>query len=78
MANIDPKTLDVIIKQTVSAVEKGKTQIYDIYEAASREVNKVKHEFEVIKQKTAEVISKVDSLERKERHSRLRPHGSEP
>jgi len=72
MANVDVKTLDTIVKQTISAVEKGKTQIYDIYEASNRELNKIKRDFEVIKQKTAEIIAKVDNLEQGERRSRLR------
>ena len=72
MANVNVKTLDTIVKQTISAVEKGKTQIYDIYEASGRELNKIKRDFEAIKQKTAEIIAKVDDLEQRERRSRLR------
>ena len=72
MANVDTKSLDAIVKQTISAVEKGKTQIYDIYEAAGKELNKIKRDFETIKQKTAEIIAKVDDLEQRERRSRLR------
>ncbi|MBP1763374.1 MAG: degS [Firmicutes bacterium] len=72
MANVDAKMLDTVVKQTISAVEKGKTQIYDIYEAANKELNKIKQQYEALKQRTAETIARVDALEKKERQSRLR------
>ncbi len=72
MKNLDVKILDKIVKGTVAAVEKSKSQIFDIYEAARGETENVRRDVERIKQETAEIIFKVDELERKERRSRLR------
>ena len=69
---LDVKVLDKIVKQTIGAVEQGKAQIYDIYEAARLELENVRRDAERIKQQTAEMIFKVDELEQKERRSRLR------
>ena len=69
---LDVKVLDKIVKQTIGAVEQGKAQIYDIYEAARLELENVRRDAERIKQLTAEMIFKVDELEQKERRSRLR------
>lgn len=72
MKNLDVKSLDKIVKTTIATVEKSKTQIFDIYEAAKTEMEKVKRDVERIKEETAEIIFKVDELEKKERRSRLR------
>lgn len=72
MSQIDIKLLDKIVKNTITAIEKSKTQIFDIYEAAKNEVENVKRDLDRIKQETADIIMKVDELERKERRSRLR------
>lgn len=72
MQNIEIKTLDKIVKNTIAAVELGKTQIYDIYEAARSEVEHVKKDVERVKQETVDIIFKVDELEKKERRSRLK------
>jgi len=70
--NINLQALDKIIKETLSAVEKSKTQIYDIYEAARAEVENVRKDLERVKQQTLEIIVKVDELEKRERNSRIR------
>ncbi|MBP2626273.1 MAG: DegS sensor signal transduction histidine kinase [Firmicutes bacterium] len=72
MVKLDIKTLDGIVKKTIAAVEMGKNQIYEIYEAARNEVENVKKDVERIKQEMIDVIFKVDELEKKERRSRLR------
>lgn len=69
---IDAKMLDKIIKQTMAAIERGKSQIFDIYEAARQEMDNVRKDVERVKQSTADIIFKVDELERKERRARLR------
>lgn len=69
---LDVKLLDKIVKQTIAAVEKGKAQIFDIYEAARVEMEHVKKDIERVKQATADIIFKVDELERRERRARLR------
>lgn len=72
MEVISVSTLDKIVKQTMAAVENGKTQIFDIYEAARAEMENVKRDVERIKNETAEIIFQVDELARKERRARLR------
>jgi two-component system sensor histidine kinase DegS len=72
MQKIDVKVLDKIVKQTIAAVEKGKSQIFQIYEAARTEMENVKKDLERVKQETADIIAKVDDLEKKERRARLR------
>jgi len=72
MAKIDAKILDKIVKQTIAAVEKGKIQIYEIYEAARNEMENVKKDLERVKQETTNIIFQVDEFEKRERRSRLR------
>ncbi len=72
MNNINISDLDKIIKTTIDAVEKGKTQIFDIYEAARNEVENIKKDVERTKQETVAIIFIVDDLEKKERRSRLK------
>ncbi|CQR72795.1 Signal transduction histidine-protein kinase/phosphatase DegS [Sporomusa ovata DSM 2662] len=72
MKNLDVKILDKIVKTTIATVEKSKTQIFDIYEAAKVEMEKVRRDVERIKTETADAIFKVDEFEKKERRSRLR------
>ena len=72
MQTLDTKVLDKIVKQTVEAVEKGKTQIYEIYEAARTEMENVKKDLERVKREAATLILKVDEMEKKERQARLR------
>ena len=69
---LDTKALDKIVKQTIAAVERGKSQMFDIYEAARAEMENVKKDVERVKQQAADIILKVDELERYERRSRLR------
>lgn len=72
MENIEINALDKIIKNTINAVEMGKTQIYDIYEAARGEMEYVKKDLERIKQETIDIIFQVDELGKRERRSRLK------
>lgn len=69
---MDFKDLDKIVKNTLSAVEKGKTQIFEIYEAARNEMENVNKDVERVKQEAIYIIFHVDELEKKERRARLR------
>ena len=71
MVNIDVKALDKIVKQTMAGIRGSRSQIYDIYEAAREELESVKRDVERVKKETAEVIFKVDELERTERKARI-------
>lgn len=72
MAAGGAKELDQIVKSTIEAVEKSKSQIFDIYEASRREMEHLQRDVERLKQQTAEIIFKVDDIEKRERRSRLR------
>lgn len=72
MKNIDPKALDKIVKNIITAVERSKAQIFDIYDAARAEMERVRLDVERVKQETADIIFKVDELEKKERRARYR------
>lgn len=72
MISIDAKALDKIVKNTIAAVERSKAQIFDIYDAARVEMEKVRLDVERVKQETADIIFRVDELEKKERRSRYR------
>lgn len=72
MAEIDTKNLDKIVKDTIAAVENGKSQIYDIYEAGRDEMDNVQRDVDKVKQETINAIFKVDELGRCEQRSRIR------
>jgi two-component system sensor histidine kinase DegS len=72
MQILEIKVLDKIVKNTMAAIEKSKSQIYDIYEAARSEVEKIKKDVERVKQESADIIFWVDELEKKERRARLK------
>lgn len=65
MCDLDEKTLDNIIKETIHAMENGKTQIFEIYEAACNEVKNVKKDIEELKKMAEEIINKVDDHEKR-------------
>ncbi|NLP41996.1 MAG: histidine kinase [Veillonellaceae bacterium] len=69
---VDVKMLDKIVKDTLVAIEKSKSQIFDIYESARNEMENVKKDVERVKQKTADTIFAVDELEKRERRAQLR------
>ncbi|MBU2702085.1 two-component system sensor histidine kinase DegS [Sporomusaceae bacterium BoRhaA] len=72
MTELDTKALDEIIKRTLEAVESGKSQIYDVYEAARNEMDNVQRDVEKAKKEIIAVIFKVDELDHRERRGRIR------
>lgn len=69
--NIDIKTLDKIIKKTISTIHDSRGQIYEVYEMARDELENVRRDVERVKNETSELIRKVDELERNERKARI-------
>lgn len=65
-------SLDEIISRTAAIIQQNKAQIFDIYEAARKEMESVKRSVERIKQDMAEMIFTVDDLENKDRQVRMR------
>lgn len=68
---LDIKTLDNIVKKTISNIRDGRGKIYDVYEMAREELENVKREVDRVKNETAAIINKVDELERNERKARI-------
>lgn len=60
------KMLNDVLKNTVRTIEESKGQIYEIYEAARREVDNARAELEEIRQQTVVTIELVDQLEKAE------------
>lgn len=72
VVQVNIAALDKIITDTIKAIENGKKQIYDIWEAARQELEKVRADVARIKQEAAAMVVKVDKLEAQERRSRIR------
>ncbi len=69
---MDVNLLDRVVKETLEAIEKGKTAIYDIAETARDELERVKRDLMLVKQEILETIREVDRLTLLERQARLR------
>ncbi|MHB8171486.1 MAG: sensor histidine kinase [Thermincolia bacterium] len=69
---VDLFSLDRVVKETVSAIEKGKEQIYDIAETAKREYSRVQGEVRDLKIQATEIVREVDRLERQAKAARIR------
>ena len=59
---LSAKSLDNILKSTVSTIETNKTQIFGIYEAARGEVESSRRTLEDLRELTRQTIEKVDEL----------------
>ena len=60
-------SLEKIVAETLSAIEKSKDQIYDIAENARTESERVKNELQELQRQVMYTIEQVDNLERLER-----------
>jgi len=68
--NLDAKSLDRIIKDTISAIEESKKQVFDLAENTSIEYNRLKNELAEVKKQVTELLSEVDSLFIEEKRAR--------
>ncbi|GBF32582.1 two component sensor histidine kinase [Desulfocucumis palustris] len=64
--------LDKVVKDTISAIETGKRQIYDIAEHTMAEYNRLKNELAEVKKEVVDLIDEVDNLALLERKARVR------
>ncbi|MFZ3171751.1 MAG: sensor histidine kinase [Carboxydocellales bacterium] len=64
--------LNKVVKDTLKAIEKSKTQIFDIAETARRECQRVQRELAELQKQTRIVIIEVDELERLSKVARNR------
>lgn len=60
---LDSKKLDEVIEYTLSSIEKGKKDIFDISETARNEVKRVEEDLDTIKKETREIIKQLEVLE---------------
>ena len=70
MESLSAKSLDRILKNTVSTIETNKTQIFDIYEAARAEVETSRQTLEDLRELTRQTIKKVDELSEREQQEK--------
>ncbi len=68
----DAGNLDKIIKETVSAIEAGKRQVFDIAENSRLEYSRLKKEFEEVRQQATHLVDEVDALTVEEKKARTR------
>ncbi|MBP5199818.1 MAG: sensor histidine kinase [Schwartzia sp.] len=66
MADLGEKQLQDILHSMVAGIEGSKSQLFDVYEAARREVESSRKTLEEVRRQTREVIDEVDSLEAEE------------
>lgn len=67
---INEKTLDSIISNTINTMAESKTQIYDIYESARNEVQRMRTELEHLKNEADRLIVRTEDLFRREKEAR--------
>ncbi|MFC5401762.1 sensor histidine kinase [Cohnella soli] len=64
--------VDRVIQNAISVMEDSKVQVFEICEAARRELHSLTVELETVLRETSETITKVDGLERDYRLARIR------
>ncbi|UMZ75041.1 sensor histidine kinase [Natranaerofaba carboxydovora] len=69
---LDFNSIDEVLKKTISSIQDGKVQIFEITESARNEHEQLKRDLIKLKNQTTEVIKEVDKLEKKYYRSRLK------
>ncbi|MFC4303451.1 sensor histidine kinase [Cohnella boryungensis] len=64
--------IDRVIQNAITVMEDSKVQVFEICEAARRELHSLTQELETVLQETSETIDKVDRIERDYRLARIR------
>ncbi len=64
--------IDLVIQNAITVMEDSKIQVFEICEAARRELHTLTQELEKVLRETSETIDKVDRLERDYRLARIR------
>lgn len=67
---VDSSTIDSIISETMSAIRKGQTQIYDIAEGIRLEYSRITGELSIIKQEVITLITTLNKAENEEKKAR--------
>lgn len=66
------KSLQHILQSMLQTIESSKSQIFDVYEGACREVEASKKSLAEVKRQTNEIIDEVDALEQQEKQEKQR------
>lgn len=66
------KSLDDIVKETISLVEKNKEEIYSIAEATEAELKRLEKEVAEVREQALAVIAEMDNLQKEEKRARSR------
>ncbi len=66
MADLGEKKLHGILHSMVAGIEGSKSQLFEVYEAARKEVDRCRKQLEEVRRQTQEVIEDVDSLTTRE------------
>lgn len=68
---LDFSALDRVIKDTLAAMERAKTQVFDIAETARQECYRLQQELDQVVDEIKKTITRVDELEAREKKARL-------
>lgn len=68
---LDVSALDRVIKDTLAAMEKGRSQIFEIAETTQAECNRIQQELQQVNEELKRVIEQVDELEVREKKARI-------
>ena len=71
-SKLDLKHLDAVVEETIIAVEQGREQIVAIIELGSSEVERIRAEYERLKEEMVAIITEVDKMEATVKRSRVK------
>ncbi|MFO7274299.1 MAG: histidine kinase [Bacillota bacterium] len=72
VAPLDPVALDRVLRDTITAIERGHQQVFFIAEQARDEYEEVARELEEVREEVRRLVDEVDQLARLEQRARLR------
>ncbi len=72
LEDLGEKSLQAILHTMLNTIESSKSQIFDVYDAAHREVDASQRSLEELVRQTKEVIDEVDALEKQEQQEKQR------
>ncbi|MBQ7516610.1 MAG: sensor histidine kinase [Schwartzia sp.] len=72
LEDLGEKSLQTILHTLLNTIETSKSQIFDVYDAAHREVDASQRNLEELIRQTKEVIDEVDALEKQEQQEKQR------
>lgn len=70
--NLDIRYLDNVLNSTIEAVEKGQNEIFNIFEYAKQECERLEKSIEKVQREVSKIIKKVDILEKEEKKAKFK------